>query len=205
MLDWLLAHWTEILGFVSGALCVYFAATRNIWTFPIGLASNIVFFEVFFQAQLYADAGLQVVYFGLGIAGWIGWVRGRAVDNKAATERMPRRYIPAILIVALAATALLVWVLVTFTDSPTPVPDAATTTVSLVAQFLLNRRWIENWYVWIAVDVAYIALYLYKELWITAALYLIFIALCVHGLRTWRRAPHDVVAREKEPQSASAI
>jgi nicotinamide mononucleotide transporter len=196
MLEWLTSNWTEIFGFVTGALCVFFAARRNIWTFPLGLASNVVFFVVFVEYALYADAGLQVVYAVLAVTGWIGWNRARADDHRAATRRLPPRLIPGLLVAAVAGTALLTFVLVTLTDSTTPVADAGTTTVSLVAQFMLNRRWIESWFVWISVDVAYIGLFLYKGLWITAALYVIFIALCVHGWLTWRRAPHEVVETE---------
>ena len=107
---------------------------------------------------------------------------------------MPRRAVPLLALAFLAGTALLVYVLVSFTDSTVPVPDAGTTTASLVAQFMLNRRWIESWFVWIAVDVVYIGLYAYKGLYITAALYLIFIGICVHGYLTWRKAPHEEVA-----------
>ncbi len=194
MLDFLAAYWVEIFGFVTGAACVFLAAKRIIWTFPIGLASNVVFIVLFLEVGLYADMGLQVVYIVLGITGWIGWARHRASDERAATVHMPRRAVPLLVLAFLAGTALLVYVLVSFTDSTVPVPDAGTTTASLVAQFMLNRRWIESWFVWIAVDVVYIGLYAYKGLYITAALYLIFIGICVHGYRTWRKAPHEEVA-----------
>lgn len=194
MLEWLMANWTEIFGFVTGALCVFFAARRNIWTFPLGLASNVVFFVVFVENALYADAGLQIVYAVLAVTGWIGWNRARAADDRAATRRISVRSVPLLVLAAIAGTALLTVVLIQFTDSTTAVADASTTTVSIVAQVMLNRRWIESWFVWVAVDIAYIGLYLYKGLWITAALYLIFIALCVHGYLTWRRAPHEIAA-----------
>lgn len=197
MLEWLTTNWIEIFGFVTGALCVFAAATRNIWTFPLGIASNVVFLVVFVNSALYADAGLQIVYVVLGVTGWIGWHRARAVDDRPATTGLAVSAIPLLVASAIVGTALLTVVLVTFTDSTTAVPDAATTVVSLVAQFMLNRRWIENWFVWISVDVAYIGLYLYKGLWITAALYLVFIALCVHGYLVWRRAPHAVATTEK--------
>jgi nicotinamide mononucleotide transporter len=192
MLEWFAAHWTEVFGFATGALCVILAARRNILTFPLGIASNLVYIVVFFEVALYADMGLQVVYIVLGVTGWIGWNRAKAVDDRAATVQVPRRAILPLVLVLVAGAALLTWVLISFTDSTTPVPDSATTSASLVAQFMLNRRYIESWFVWIAVDVAYIFLYLYKELYITSALYLLFIAFCVYGYRTWRRAPHEV-------------
>jgi len=196
MLEFLGEHWIEIFGFVTGGLCVLLAARRNIWTFPLGLASNVVYIVVFFEVALYADMGLQFVYIVLGITGWIGWNRARADDNRAATVNLPPRVIPFLVVALVLGTAILTFVLVTFTDSSTAVPDAATTTVSLIAQFMLNRRWIENWFVWIAVDIAYIGLYLSKGLYITAALYLLFIGFCIYGYVTWRRAPHLVASPE---------
>ena len=191
---WLAEHWLEIFGFVTGGLCVLLAARRNIWTFPIGLASNVVYIVVFFEVALYADMALQVVYIVLGVTGWIGWSRARADDTLVATVRTPTRSIPILVAAFVAITALLAVILSTFTDSQTAIADAATTAGSLVAQFMLNRRWIESWFVWIAVDIAYIGLYIHKELYITGALYLVFIGICVHGYVTWRRAPHQAVA-----------
>ena len=202
MLDFFADHWLEIFGFVTGGLCVLLAARRNIWTFPLGLASNLVYIVVFFEVALYADMGLQFVYIVLGITGWIGWNRARADDNRAATVHLPPRVIPFLIVALILGTAILTFVLITFTDSTTPVPDAGTTTVSLIAQFMLNRRWIENWFVWIAVDVAYIALYAYKELYITSALYLLFIGFCVYGYLTWRKAPHAIASPQPSLSNA---
>lgn len=204
MLDWLAAHWTEVLGFATGAACVFLAALRNIWTFPIGIANNIVFLVLFTENALYADAGLQVVYLLLGVHGWVIWARNRGATNprRLAIGRTPLAAIPLLAIGAVALTALLSWLLFAHTDSTTQIADAGTTAVSLVAQLMLNRRWLENWFVWIAVDIAYVALYLYKGLWITAALYLLFIALCVFGLRSWLRARAADRAQQPEPVAA---
>jgi nicotinamide mononucleotide transporter len=125
----------------------------------------------------------------------VNWARNRAADDRPLVVRMPGRAILPLVASTVVAAALLAWLL-TFTDSTTVIADAATTAVSLAAQYMLNRRWIENWFVWIAVDVVYIGLYAYKGLLITGALYLLFIGLCVGGylgwLRVYRRA-HDRV------------
>ncbi|MCU1423408.1 MAG: nicotinamide mononucleotide transporter [Microbacteriaceae bacterium] len=195
ILDWFAAEWTEVVGFVTGALCVFLAARRNIWNFPIGVANNVVFIVLFLGSALYADTGLQVVYLVLAVMGWVNWARNRAADDRPLVVRMPGRAILPLVASTVVAAALLAWLL-TFTDSTTVIADAATTAVSLAAQYMLNRRWIENWFVWIAVDVVYIGLYAYKGLLITGALYLLFIGLCVGGylgwLRVYRRA-HDRV------------
>jgi len=186
--EWLSANWTEVLGFGTGAACVFLAARRNIWNFPLGIANNLVFIVLFFGAALYADLGLQIVYLVLGVTGWYGWSRHRAADDRALITRMPRRSILPLAVAAVAGTAIIAYALHSYTDSTTEIADAATTAVSLVAQYMLNRRWLENWFVWIAVDVAYVGLFLYKGLNITAALYLLFIGLCLFGLRGWIRA-----------------
>ena len=191
MLEWLVDHWTEIFGFTTGVACVYLAARRRRLNFVFGVVSAAVFMIVFFEVALYADMALQVVYIVLGVTGWIGWSRARADDTLIATVRTPTRGIPILVAAFVAVTAVLAVILSTFTDSQTAIADAATTAGSLVAQFMLNRRWIESWFVWIAVDVAYIGLYIHKELFITGALYLVFIGICVHGYVTWRRAPHQ--------------
>lgn len=194
--EWLIDNWTEVVGFGTGAACVWLAARRNIWTFPLGIANNLVFIVLFFGAALYADLGLQIVYLVLGVLGWLGWSRHRAADDRALIGRMPRRAILPLVVAAVAGTAIIAYALHSYTDSTTEIADAATTSVSLVAQYMLNRRWLENWFVWIAVDVAYVGLFLYKGLNITAALYLLFIGLCVIGLRGWLRARRQQTAKE---------
>ncbi|RKR73823.1 nicotinamide riboside transporter PnuC [Frondihabitans australicus] len=188
MLTWLAANWTEVLGFVTGAACVLLAARRHIANFPIGIANNLVFIWLFVGAALYADAGLQVVYLALGVAGWIDWARHRDTADGLALGSTPRRAIVPLALATIAMAAALVWILTAFTNSTTQIADATTTAVSLTAQYMLNRRWIENWFVWIAVDVAYVGLYLVKGLWITGGLYLLFIAMCAAGYRGWVHA-----------------
>ncbi|KTR95619.1 nicotinamide mononucleotide transporter [Microbacterium testaceum] len=190
MIEWILAEWTQILGFATGAACVLLAARRNVWTYPIGIANNLVFLVVFVPAGLYASAALQVVYLVLGVHGWLRWTRGVEHDREYVA-RTPRRAVPWLIVVGVAGTALLTWVLATFTDSQVALADAATTSASLVAQYMLNRKWIENWFVWIGVDVAFVALSIATGLWIIAALYALFILLCVSGLWSWRRVAQE--------------
>ena len=183
--SWLAGHWTEILGFGTGAACVLLAARRHIATFPVGIANNVVFVVLFTGSALYADAGLQVVYLVLGVHGWLAW----GTRPSAGIRPTPAYAVVPLVVAGIAGTAVLAWVLAAYTDSTTELADAATTAGSLVAQYLLNRRWRETWLVWIAVDVAYVGLYAAKDLWITAALYAVFIGLCADGWRSWRREP----------------
>ncbi|TFV85384.1 nicotinamide riboside transporter PnuC [Microbacterium sp. dk485] len=194
MIEWILAEWMQIVGFATGAACVFLAARRNVWTYPVGIANNVVFLAVFLPAGLYAAAALQLVYLALGVHGWWRWTRGVEHDRHYIA-RTPRRAILWLIVAGVAGAALLTWVLSTFTDSQVAVADALTTSASLVAQYMLNRKWLENWFVWIGVDIAFVALSIVTGLWVVAALYALFIALCVFGWRSWRRvgveAPAD--------------
>lgn len=198
MLDWLAASWTEILGFATGLTCVYLAARRNVWTFPIGIANNLVFIWLFLGTALYGEAALQLVYIVLGVAGWVAWSRARATAQPFV-RHAPRAALGWLVLAGAAATLVIAWALHAHTDSVTEVPDAATTAFSLVAQVMLNKRWLESWYVWIAVDVALVVLLAVKGLTITAALYLVFIGLCVTGLRGWRA---EMLERAGQPEHA---
>lgn len=188
--------WVEVLGFVTGALCVGLVVRQNVWNFPIGIANNVVFIALFVTSGLYADASLQVVYIGLGLAGWWAWQRGGPRHTTLLVRRDPRWGWVAALVGTIVVTWAVYEVLSRHTDSTVPVGDALTTALSLVAQVMLNRKWIGNWVVWIVADVLYVVLYATKGLWLTAALYAGFIGLCLVGLRTWRRT---LVGADIEP------
>lgn len=209
MADFWSAHWVEVLGFVTGAACVILAGRRSVWNFPVGIANTALFLWLFTDAGLYADAGLQIVFMVLGVTGWIGWLRARGAEQAAHLARdeafvvhAPRRALPALLVVGVLGTVALAWLLTQHTDSTAQVPDAATTVGSLVAQFMLNRRWIESWLVWIVVDVAYVALYWSRDLHITAVLYTGFVGICVASFVSWRRLPTVPVDLPPAPTSS---
>ncbi|WP_300265630.1 nicotinamide riboside transporter PnuC [Microbacterium sp.] len=197
--EWLLAEWPQVLGFATGAACVLLAGLRNVWTYPIGIANNVVLFMVFLLAGLYASAGLQVVYLVMGVHGWWRWTR-KIEQSPTYVASTPRSAWPFLMIAGVVMTLVLIWVLTMFTDSEVAIADAATTAASLVAQYMLNRKWIQTWFVWIGVDVAFIALSIATGLWVIAALYLLFIGLCVFGFRSWRRVAR---AETAEPATAS--
>lgn len=176
----------EILGFVSGALCVWLVARQNVWNWPIGIANNITFLILFWAAGIYADAGLQIVYMALALYGWWAWLRGGADHGALTVTRTTRDQWLVLGAVGVVATAGLTVLLDTVTDSTVPLPDAITTVLSLLATWGQARKKLESWWLWIAADVIYVPLYAYKDLWLTAVLYVGFLALCVLGLRNWR-------------------
>jgi nicotinamide mononucleotide transporter len=177
----------ELLGFATGGVCVWLAARENIWNWPIGLANNIFYLVVFWRAGLYADSGLQIFYFAIGVYGWWMWARAGLGHRELPATNIPAAQSTLMLVVTVLCAVLLYIGLRRYTNSTVPLGDAITTALSLVAQYMLGRKWLENWLVWIAADVIYVGLYGYKHLYLTALLYAIFIAMCIAGYRTWKK------------------
>jgi nicotinamide mononucleotide transporter len=183
---WLPIDVTEAWGFATGALCVWLITKENLWNWPIGLANNIFFAVLFWRARLYADFGLQGVYFAFGVWGWWQWLHGGENPSKlkvSRTSRVERMAIGAFLVLG---TWGLQEILIAVNGSA-PFWDALSTVICLAAQYLLCRKKIENWWLWIAADLIYVPLYYSKKLPLTAALYAGFIVLCTLGLKRWRK------------------
>jgi len=176
---------TEVLGFVSGAWGVWLTVKENVWNWPIGIANSAFFLVLFVQGRLFADSGLQVVYIVLGVLGWYWWLRGGAHKTALPIARTGPRHAAVLAAIIVAATLVLTAGL-TRVDDAAPFWDALTTALSLGAQYLLTRKLIENWLLWISADVIYVALYAYKGFYLTSILYAIFLAMCVAGLVQWR-------------------
>lgn len=183
---WLPYSLIETLGFVTGAACVYLVVKQNIWNFPLGIANNIFFLILFAQDRLYGDAGLQIVYIALAIQGWYWWLYGGEHRTALQVNHAPPRLLLILIGLVILGTIGLMLILQTVSGSA-PFVDAFTTVLSLAAQYLLNRKAIENWYVWISADVLYIYLYIARDLQLTAILYFVFLCLCLVGLWQWRR------------------
>ena len=184
--QWLPIPLTEALGFVTGAACVYLVVQQSIWNFPLGIANNIFFLLLFGQARLFGDAGLQIVYIALGIHGWYQWLYG---GEQKTSLRISRASWPmgAVMALAIAVMTGALLLLLRAVNGSAPLLDAFTTALSLGAQYWLNRKVLENWFIWIVADVIYIYLYIMRGLHLTAVLYGVFLALCVAGFIQWQR------------------
>lgn len=182
------ATWLELAA-VAIALAMVGCNIREVhWGWPLAIVSSLMYFAIFWRSQLYGDASLQVFFAVVAGWGWAQWLRGARPDGSALrVARLPRRARAG----AILATALLWpaigWFLDTYTDTDVPWWDAFPTAASLVGQFLLARKFIENWAVWIVVNVVSVGLFATKGLWLTVGLYLVFIALSVTGWRAWSR------------------
>ena len=186
-------NWQELVGSLAGALCVWLLIRQNIWNWPIGIANNIAYVIVFYQSGLYADSGLQFVYMAIAFYGWWNWLHGGVnrtelkVDHTSAAGRLGYAAIAA------AVTAILYWIL-RHTPSTVPFADGLTTALFLTAQFMMSLKLVENWWFWIVGDVLVIGLYIYKHLYLTSGLYLIFLAMSIAGLLEWQKAARRVAA-----------
>jgi nicotinamide mononucleotide transporter len=187
---WLPFSLTETLGFVTGAVCVYLVVKEHIWNYPIGLANSLFFLVLFAEKRIYGDAGLQIVYVILGIHGWYSWLHGGAQRQALRIERASLK----VLAISIGVVPPLTWILKEIlqgVNGSAPWLDSFTTVVSLVAQFLLNRKYIENWLFWIVADVIYVSLYIIRDLKLTAVLYFVFLILAVAGYINWYRLSHQ--------------
>lgn len=181
-------NWLEWVAAGLGVINVALVVRRSIWNYPFGLAMVSLYFVVFTEAKLYSDALLQVFFVVVQLYGWRNWVRARAEAGEVPVGLMTARerigWGAATLAVSLA------WglAMARFTDAVAPVVDAGVAGFSVSAQLLMARRRIENWVVWIGVDIVAIGLYASRGLNWTAGLYGLFLILCLFGLRDWLRA-----------------
>ena len=189
-----IANVWEILAVVFGIVSVYLSTREHIWSWPTALVNVALYFVVFFEAKLYADMGLQVVYFALSLYGWYEWLYGGENRTELHVSRTTRALGVRLVIIGIASAALLGTVLARFTDAALPYLDSATTSTSLVAQWMMTRKILENWAVWAVVDVVYVGMFIYKRLYLTAGLYTVFFVLAVMGFIQWKRS---LAARER--------
>lgn len=175
----------EIAATIFGVLSVGFTIRQSIWCWPTGLVMVTLYIFVFWDAKLYSDMGLQVVYIFLQLYGWYHWLHGGKDRDSLPVTRLSPLQAAAWLIGAAASTFALGWVMSTKTDAALPYWDATTTVLSLVAQWLMARKLLESWVLWITVDVLSIGIYYNRELYLTSGLYAVFLVMATAGLVAW--------------------
>lgn len=184
-----LEYAAALLGLVNIALLVF----RSVWNFPFGMAMVALYIFVFYEEKLYAEAGLQVFFLLAQAWGWWLWVRAGGDDSQVPVRWLDNPSRAVWLVVTAALSINLGWVMHKFTDAAMPYADSAIAGASVAAQILLGLRRIENWVLWIVIDIAAIALYLNRGLYPTAGLYGGFLVMSIFGLKEWmdasRRAP----------------
>ncbi|MDF2431221.1 MAG: nicotinamide mononucleotide transporter [Mucilaginibacter sp.] len=176
----------EIIGVITGLICVYLAAINNIWNWPIAIISVGIYIFIFFDTRLYADMGLQVYFLIMNFYGWYYWSKKPSSEQKTPVMRVTRKEMIFSVIAVVVFTFILGSVL-KYTPASYPFIDSFCTACSLVAQVFLARKVLENWLIWIFVDIIYVGVYIFKGLDLTAIMYAIYVGIALLGYIDWKK------------------
>nr|WP_236049899.1 nicotinamide riboside transporter PnuC [Hymenobacter negativus] len=179
-----LLEWVAV---VTGFACVWLAARESLWNFPVALVSCALYVVIYHRAQLYSDRNLQFLFIALSLYGWYEWLYGGRGKTELGVSHTTRREWLGSAVFALAYTLGFGYYLRYHTDATFPYLDSFTTAGSIVAQYLLTRKRLENWLLWILVDIIYVPVLWYKALYPTSALYALYLGLAAYGYWQWRR------------------
>jgi nicotinamide mononucleotide transporter len=182
--------WIEIFGVVTGILYVILEVKQNRLLWPLGILTSAAYIYIFFSGKFYADMGLQVYYVLISIYGWYYWSRGgaRADKGELPVVRINRKQLMLLLLTFALSWLGIYFILDRFTDSTVPLGDSFTTALAIVATWMLTRKIIEQWFLWIIANVVSIGLYIYKGLYPTVILYAIYAGMAVYGYLVWKRS-----------------
>ncbi len=186
---WLWGNKVELLGAILGLFYIFFSIRQHILTWPVGLLTSIFYVIIFFRSGFYADMGLQVYYVVISIYGWYFWLKGKRPDDSG---KIPVKTCRKILWIKLTAITVLIFfvilfILKNFTNSTVPVMDSMTTALSITATWMLARKYIEHWIIWIFVDFVSAGLYIYKNLWPTVILFIVYTVMAFLGYFEWKK------------------
>jgi nicotinamide mononucleotide transporter len=176
----------EYIAALFGGVSVYLSVRQNIWSWPTAIVNVGLYTLVFYKSRLYADMGLQVVYVVISFYGWYEWLYGGKNRTELQVSRTTRGLGMLLAAMGVVSAFVLGTVFHRTTNAALPFLDSATTSTSLVAQWMMTKKLLENWIVWVAVDVVYIGMFIYKSLYVTSLLYFVFLVLSVMGYRQWK-------------------
>lgn len=186
---------TELLACLLSVVMVVCNMRVSPWGWPLAVVSSLLYTLLFVHAGLYGESGLQIFFAVLSLWGWWQWLRGQSANGEQlSVHRMSHRQRMGALAATLLAWPALGWLLHHHTDSAVPYLDALPTVGSIAAQFLLGRKMIENWPVWVLVNLFSVGLFASKALWLTTGLYMVFAVLAVIGWHKWVRLEGHVRA-----------
>jgi nicotinamide mononucleotide transporter len=186
-MDWRSLNYYEILAVVFSLVCVLLTIKENIWQWSFGILGVIFYIVVFYQAKLYANMWLQVVFIALQLYGWYEWLYGGKDKGELKISRASLVLNCSLAVIAFSGTAAMAYSFAKFSDNAMPLADSAATVLSLIAQWMLAKKYLENWLVWILVNVITIAIGVSQKLYLTAGLYAVFFVLAIIGFLEWRK------------------
>ena len=191
MLLWLWENIVEVLGAIAGLIYLYFSLKQIIYLWPLGILTSLLYLVVFYNARLYADMSLQIYYFFISIYGWYFWLKG-GIKTDSGREKLKISTLSLkmwlILVFAIFILTLISgYILSNFTNSSLPWWDAFTTSASIVATWMLARKILENWLFWIVIDIISLLMYIYKGLYPTVILFLVYSFMAFAGYLQWKK------------------
>ena len=199
-----MAHWLDIVTTVLGLAYILLEYRASLWMWVVGFAMQALGIVLYYQKGLYADCGMEFYYLSMTIYGYWKWVRGnqrdRSFDTRADSSdpqppnlggleitHIPLRLLACWSVIMVAVWTLIYWLLVTYTNSNVPLADSFTTALSLIGIWALAHKYLEQWFIWIAVDVVTSVLYFYKDIPFKASLYALYVIIAIFGYMKWRR------------------
>ena len=196
MIEFLSAHWLDIVTTVLGLAYILLEYKASIWMWAVGFAMQALGIVLYYQKGLYADCGMEFYYLAMTVYGYWKWIHGNASKEALPIRHFPRRFVlPWLLLIAIV-WGVIYWILVSFTNSNVPLADSFTTALSIVGIWALAHKYLEQWFIWIAVDVVTCALYFYKDIPFKASLYALYVVIAVFGYIKWRRMMQASTAPE---------
>ena len=178
----------EIIAFVVTVASIALATRENVWYYPTGIVSVVLYAWIYFDLRLYAEALLQFMWLALMIYGWYEWLHGGANKAELAVSKTPAREWPLIAALGVFVTIAVYWIQRRYTDNPNPLVDSSIFAWSIAAQWMTARKYIESWFLWMVINVVAVPLYIQRGIKLTALLYGILLILAVEGYRKWRRS-----------------
>lgn len=183
---WNQQTWLEIAGVITGLVCVYLAAINNIWNWPIAIISVGIYIFIFYDKHLFADTGLQVYFMAMNFYGWYHWSRRPLEGDKSPVLLITKKEV-LLSVIAVVIFTFILGSLLKYTSASYPFVDSFCTACSLVAQVFLARKVLENWLIWIFVDIIYVGVYIFKGLDLTAVMYAIYVGIALLGYTDWKK------------------
>ena len=187
MTEFISAHWLDITTTLLGLLYILFEYRASVWLWFVGFLMQALGIVLYYQKGLYADCGMEFYYLSMTVYGYWKWVHGSAEKKELPITRFPRRLIIPWLALILAVWGFIYWLLITFTNSNVPAADSFTTALSIVGIWALAHKYLEQWFIWIAVDVVTCVLYFYKDIPFKAGLYALYVVIAIFGYKKWKR------------------
>jgi nicotinamide mononucleotide transporter len=177
----------EVIAFISGVLNIYLITRSSLWNWLFGIITVLLYSLIFFSSKLYADMGLQGVFLAFQFYGLYQWQYGSSARKPLSIQVMNQSAYLPLFISAVILFSAISFILKQYTDSTTVYADACVTALSLIAQWMMSKKYLHHWLLWIGIDILSIGLYLSKSLYLTALLYSIFMLLCVKGYHDWKK------------------